>query len=115
MHTTRDTAASIVEQRGADYLMTVKQNCPETYQALATMPWEQASGRFKNDAKSITYAYGITSVSSADGLAPANRATCNNLVLPLILNCRRWDNAAAALRYFTLHRKAALQTLLSHD
>ena len=86
MHTTRDTAASIVEQHGADYLMTVEQNCPETYQALATMPWEQASGCFKNDAKSITCAYGITSVSSADGLAPANRATCNNLVLALIPN-----------------------------
>ena len=106
----------------------------------------------KSDAKSITYAYGITSVSSADasaqqllawnrghwaiesknhqrrdktldedaclarsGLAPANRATCNNLVLALILHRRRWDNAAAALRYFTLHRKAALQTLLSPD
>ena len=103
----------------------------------------------KSDAKSITYAYGITSVSSADasaqqllawnrghwaiesenhqrrdktldedaclarsGLAPANRATCNNLVLALILHRRRWHNAAAALRYFTLHRKAALQTLL---
>ena len=39
------------------------------------------------------------------GLAPANRATCNNLD-------GRWHNAAAALRYFTLHRKAALQTLL---
>ena len=46
LHTTRDTAASIVEQHGADYLMTVKQNCPETFQALATMPWEQATGRF---------------------------------------------------------------------
>ena len=196
LHTTRDTAASSVEQHGADYLLTVKKNCPETYEALATMPWEQATGRFsedpekghgridrrhievltppkktinyphvaqvfrvrrertdiKSDAKSITYAYGITSVSSADasarqllawnrghwaiesknhqrrdktldedaclarsGLAPANRATCNNLVLALILHRRRWDNAAAALRYFTLHRKAALQTLLSPD
>ena len=42
LHTTRDTAASIVEQHGADYLLTVKKNCPETYEALATMPWEQA-------------------------------------------------------------------------
>ena len=48
-------------------------------------------------------------------LAPANRATCNNLVLALILHRRRWHNAAAALRYFTRHRKAALQTLLSPD
>ena len=49
------------------------------------------------------------------GLAPANRATCNNLVPTLILHRRRWDNAATALRYFTLHRKAALQTPLSPD
>ena len=46
LHTTRDTAASIVEKHGADYLMTVKQNCSETYQALATMPWEEATGHF---------------------------------------------------------------------
>ena len=45
LHTTREVAASIVDQHGADYLLTVKQNCPETYQALATMPWEQATGR----------------------------------------------------------------------
>ena len=49
LHTTRDTAASIVEQHGADYLLTVKKNCPETYEALATMPWEQATGRFSED------------------------------------------------------------------
>ena len=49
LHTTRDTASSIVEQHGADYLMTVKQNCPETHEALATMPWEQAAGRFWED------------------------------------------------------------------
>ena len=47
------------------------------------------------------------------GLAPANRATCNNLVLALILNRRQWHNAAAALRHFTLHRKLALQAVLS--
>ena len=46
LHTTRDTAASIVEQHGADYLLTVKKNCPETYEALATMPW---TGRFSED------------------------------------------------------------------
>ena len=106
----------------------------------------------KSDAKSVTYAYGITSVSCAEaspeqllawnrghwavesknhqrrdktldedaclarsGLAPANRATCNNIVLALILHRRRWDNAAAALRYFTLHRTAALEALLAPD
>ena len=47
------------------------------------------------------------------GWAPANRATCNNIVLALILHRRRWDNAAAALRYFTLHRTAAVKALLA--
>ena len=40
-----------VEQHGAVYLLTAKQNCPETYQALATMPWEQAAGRFSEDPR----------------------------------------------------------------
>ena len=194
LHTTRETAASIVEQHGADYLLTVKQNCPETYHALRTMPWDQATGRFREEPKrahgridarqievltllpktinyphvaqvfrvrrertdlksgatSVTWAYGITSVSRAQaspeqllawnrghwaveaknhqrrdktldedaclarsGWAPANRATCNNIVLALILHRRRWDNAAAALRYFTLHRTAAVEALLA--
>ena len=194
LHTTREVAASIVAQHRADYLLTVKRNCPETCQALATMPWEQASGRFceqpqkghgridcrhievltllpntinyphvaqvfrvrrertdlSSGTTSVTYAYGITSVAAEDaspkqllawnrghwavesknhqrrdktldedaclartGLAPANRATCNNLVLALILHRRQWHNAAAALRHFTLHRKLALQALLS--
>ena len=39
LHTTLDTAASIVEKHAADYLMAVKQNAPETYEALVTMPW----------------------------------------------------------------------------
>ena len=49
LHTTLDTAASIVEKHAADYLMTVKQNAPETFQALVTMPWELAAGRFSED------------------------------------------------------------------
>ena len=47
------------------------------------------------------------------GFAPANRATCNNIVLALILHHGRWHNAAAALRHFTLHRQAAFAALLS--
>ena len=47
------------------------------------------------------------------GLAPANRATCNNIVLALILHHRRWDNAAQALRYFTLRRSEAFKALLA--
>ena len=44
LHTTRDTTVSIVEQHAADYLLTVKGNCSETFEALATMPWEDATG-----------------------------------------------------------------------
>ena len=30
LHTTRDTERAIVETHGADYLFTVKGNCPDT-------------------------------------------------------------------------------------
>ena len=193
LHTTLDTAAKIVEKHGADYLMTVKQNASETYEALLTMPWELATGRFSEDPekghgridrrhievltpppntltyphvaqvfrvrrertilktgeKSVEYAYGITSVAAKcgsakqllawnrghwsievknhlrrdktfdedaclarTGLAPANRATCNNIALAVILHQGN-TNAAAAMRHFMLHRKAAFAALLS--
>ena len=51
--------------------------------------------------------------TARSGLAPANRATCNNIVLALILHQRRWDNAAQALRYFTLRRSEAFKALLA--
>ena len=38
---------------------------------------------------------------------------CNNIVLALILHHRRWDNAAQALRYFTLRRSEAFKALLA--
>ena len=41
LHTVRDTARSIVESRGADYLMTVKGNAPETFATLAGIDWER--------------------------------------------------------------------------
>ena len=194
LHTTRDTTVSIVEQHAADYLLTVKGNCSETFEALASMPWEDAAGRFSEDPEkghgridrrhievltppkntlnfahvaqvfrvrrertqlksgdySAEYACGITSLAAASatpqqllawnrghwaietknhhrrdktlcedacmahrGLAPANRATCNNIVLAQILHHRRWDNAAQALRYFTLRRSEAFRALLT--
>ena len=194
LHTTRNTTVSIVEQHGADYLLTVKGNCSETYEALASMPWEDAAGRFSEDPQkghgridrrhievltpldktlnfahvaqvfrvrrertdlksgeySVEYAYGITSLAAESatpkqllawnrghwaiesknhhrrdrtlcedacmarsGFSPANRATCNNIVLALILHHRRWDNAAQALRYFTLRRSEAFKALLA--
>ena len=48
LHTTRDTTVSIVEQHDADYLLTVKGNCSETFEALATMPWDDATRRFSS-------------------------------------------------------------------
>ena len=39
LHTTRDTERAIVETHGADYLFTVKGNCPDTLTALATFDW----------------------------------------------------------------------------
>ena len=46
LHTTRDTTVSIVEQHGADYLLTVKGNC-STFALAST--WEDAAGRFSED------------------------------------------------------------------
>ena len=48
------------------------------------------------------------------GFAPANRKTCNNIALAMILHQGN-TNAAAALRHFRLHRKAAFAALLSPD
>ena len=39
LHTTRDTARSIVESHNADYLMTVKANAPDTFETLSTIIW----------------------------------------------------------------------------
>ena len=48
LHTVRDTARSIVESRGADYLMTVKGNAPETFATLAGIDWERdATGGYE--------------------------------------------------------------------
>ena len=38
-HTTRDTERAIVETHGADYLLAVKGNCPDTFVALAALDW----------------------------------------------------------------------------
>ena len=52
LHTVRDTARAIVESHGADYLMTVKGNAPETFAALAGVDWERhATGLYEEDAR----------------------------------------------------------------
>ena len=51
LHTTRNTARSIVDIHGADYLFTVKRNCPRTYEVLNSVNWEEdATGRFTEKA-----------------------------------------------------------------
>ena len=40
LHTTRDTARSIVEAHGADYALSVKANCPDTFAQLAAVDWD---------------------------------------------------------------------------
>ena len=40
LHTTRLAAQTLVERHGADYLLTVKGNCPETNEALQAVDWE---------------------------------------------------------------------------
>ena len=50
LHTVRDTARAIVESHGADYLMTVKGNAPETFAAMAGIDWERdAAGLHEED------------------------------------------------------------------
>ena len=50
LHTTRETARVIVQTHGADYLMTVKENAPETHELLSTIHWERdATGCFQGE------------------------------------------------------------------
>ena len=39
LHTTHDTERALVDVHGADYLFTVKDNCPETCAALTALDW----------------------------------------------------------------------------
>jgi len=47
------------------------------------------------------------------GLGGGVTLTVISIVLALILHHRRWDNAAQALRYFTLRRSEAFKALLA--
>ena len=50
LHTTRETARVIVRTHEADYLMTVKENAPETHELLSTIDWERdATGFFQEE------------------------------------------------------------------
>ena len=45
LHTTYETERAIVDIHGADYLLTVKGNCPETFAMLSTLDWEASHVR----------------------------------------------------------------------
>ena len=39
-HSPRDSARSIVGMHGADYVLCVKENCPDSFAKLAAIDWE---------------------------------------------------------------------------
>ena len=45
LHATHDTERALVDIHRADYLFTVKGNCPETFTALAALDWAAPSVR----------------------------------------------------------------------
>ena len=68
LHTTRETARVIVETHGADYLMTVKENAPETHELLSTIDWKRdATGFFQEE---IDLAHGRIEQRSIQVMTP---------------------------------------------
>ena len=87
-HSTRDTGRAIVETHGADYVPSIKANCPDTFAQLAAIDWDapavrshadppaKGHGRIeafrvvrerthaKTGATSVETAHGITSVTA---------------------------------------------------
>ena len=49
LHSTRDTARAIVETHGADYVLSIKTNCPDTFAQLAAIDWDAAAVRHHAD------------------------------------------------------------------
>ncbi len=45
LHATRDTARAIVEAHGADYVLAIKANCPDSFAQLAAIDWDTAAVR----------------------------------------------------------------------
>ena len=45
LHATRDTARAIVEAHGADYVLSVKANCPDTFAQLRAIDWDGDGAR----------------------------------------------------------------------
>ena len=45
LHSTRDTERAIVETHGADYVLSIKMNCPDTFAQLAAIDWDAPAVR----------------------------------------------------------------------
>ena len=45
LHSTRDTERAIVETHGADYVLSIKTNCPDTFSQLAAIDWDAPAVR----------------------------------------------------------------------
>ncbi len=66
--TVRKIAHLIVKAHGADYMMTVKENAPETHAALSTIAWdEEATGTWQED---IDLAHGRMEKRCIDVMTP---------------------------------------------
>ena len=71
LHTTRKTASLITERLGADYLLSVKGNAPETFATLDSIDWDRdATGRFTED---FDKAHGRLEQRSISVLTPRKR------------------------------------------
>ena len=71
LYTTRETARLLITTHGADYLMTVKKNAPETHQLLSTLDWERdATGHFQEPVRK---AHGRIEQRAIDVLTPPQR------------------------------------------
>ena len=49
LHSTRDTERAIIETHGADYALSVKPNCPDTFAQLAAIDWNAPAARHHTD------------------------------------------------------------------
>ena len=50
LHACRDTARAIVETHGADYVLSIKENCPDAFAQLAAVDWDGRDVRRHADA-----------------------------------------------------------------
>ena len=50
LHASRDTARAVVDTHGADYALSVKANCPDTFAQLAAIDWDAPAARRHADA-----------------------------------------------------------------